>query len=119
MKWLDYLKSIKDPELRMAWVVALAADALQIAVFPLFAAGGISPADTVLDLIAGAALIRLLGWHWAFLPSFAAELVPGFDLFPTWTAAVLYLTHERLSLHPVQPGEPEILPPGPAPARRP
>jgi hypothetical protein len=113
MKFLDYFKSLKSPELRAAWVVALAADTLQIAALPLFAPGGISPADPALDFIVGAVLIRLLGWHWAFLPSFFAELLPGFDLFPTWTAAVLYVTHQRLSS-----GEPEILPPGPAPAPR-
>ncbi len=114
MKFLDYFRSLKSPELRTAWIVALAADTLQIAALPLFAAGGLSPADVVVDFIVGAVLIRLLGWHWAFLPSFFAELLPGFDLFPTWTAAVLFVTHQRLSAR-----EPEILPPGPAPARRP
>lgn len=114
MKMLEYLKSLKSPELRTAWAVAVAADALQIIAFPMFVPGGISPADTVLDLAVGAVLISLLGWHWAFLPSLLAELVPGLDLFPTWTAAMLFVTHERLSS-----GEPEILPPGPAPARRP
>src|SRR5215472_6430225 len=113
MKFLDYFKSLRSPELRTAWIVALAADTLQMAALPLFAPGGVSPADPALDLIAGAVLIRLLGWHWAFLPTFLAELLPGFDLFPTWTAAVLYVTHQRLSS-----GEPEILPPGPAPAPR-
>lgn len=91
----------------------MAADTLQIAALPLFAPGGVSPADPALDAIVGVVLIRLLGWHWAFLPTFLAELLPGFDLFPTWTAAVLYVTHQRLSS-----GEPEILPPGPAPAPR-
>ena len=114
MKFLEYVKSLKSPELRTAWAVAVAADALQIAALPMFVPGGVSPADTVLDLAVGAILIRLLGWHWAFLPSLLAELVPGLDLFPTWTAAMLFVTHERLSS-----GEPEILPPGPAPARRP
>jgi hypothetical protein len=114
MKFPDYFKSLKSPELRTAWIVAMAADALQLAALPVFAAGGVSPADTVLDLIVGFVLIKLLGWHWAFLPTLAAELVPGLDLFPTWTAAVLFVTHQR-----VTSGEPEILPPGPAPARRP
>ena len=114
MKIWEYLKSLKSPELRTAWAVAVAADALQIVAFPMFVPGGVSPADTVLDLAVGAVLIRLLGWHWAFLPSLLAELVPGLDLFPTWTAAMLFVTHERLSA-----GEPEILPPGPAPMRRP
>ena len=113
MVLFDYFKSLKCPELRMAWAVALTADALQVAALPFFVGGGFSPADAVLDLAVAAILVRLLGWHWAFLPSLAAELVPGFDLFPTWTAAVLYVTHQR-----VHSGEPEILPPGPAPARR-
>ena len=126
MKFMDYFKSLKSPELRLAWAIAMAADAIQIAALPLFAEGAISPADSVLDLIVGFLLIRLLGWHWAFLPAFAAEMLPGVDLIPTWTAAVWYVTRQRinaaepeiLSSQRVDPGEPEILPPGPAPAPR-
>jgi len=33
-------------------------------------------------------MINLLGWHWEFLPSFLAKLVPGVDLVPFWTIAV-------------------------------
>jgi hypothetical protein len=33
-------------------------------------------------------MIHLLGWHWEFLPSFLAKLVPGVDLVPLWTLAV-------------------------------
>ena len=51
----------------MAWLVAIAADAIQIGALPLFAIGGLSPADVLLDLSVAAILIRLLGWHWAFL----------------------------------------------------
>ena len=72
-----------------AMVLAMAADALQIFVMPLFAEGALSPADDVLDLAVAAILVRLLGWHWEFLPAFAAELVPGVDLVPFWTFAVL------------------------------
>ena len=74
---------------RAAMILAMAADALQIFVFPLFAEGALSPADDVLDLAVAAALIHLLGWHWEFLPAFAAELVPGVDLVPFWTLAVI------------------------------
>src|SRR5437870_13722833 len=87
LKMFDFLKTVRSPEHRLAWLVAMAADAIQIGALPLFAAGGLSPADALLDLVVAAILIRLLGWHWAFLPTLLAELVPGFDLFPTWTAA--------------------------------
>ncbi len=71
-----------------ATILAVAADALQIFVFPFFAEGALSPADDILDLAVAAVLVRLLGWHWEFLPAFAAELVPGVDLVPFWTLAV-------------------------------
>jgi hypothetical protein len=71
-----------------AMILAVAADALQVFVFPFFAEGALSPADDILDLAAAAALVRLLGWHWEFLPAFAIELVPGVDLVPFWTLAV-------------------------------
>ena len=74
---------------RAAMILAMAADALQIFVFPLFAEGALSPADDVLDLAVAALLVNLLGWHWEFLPAFLAELVPGVDLVPFWTIAVI------------------------------
>jgi hypothetical protein len=74
---------------RAAMILAIAADALQIFVFPLFAEGALSPADDVLDLAVAAVLVHLLGWHWEFLPTFFAELVPGVELVPFWTLAVL------------------------------
>lgn len=114
MSWIDSFKSLKAPEHRLAWLVAMAADAIQIVAFPLFIEGVASPANSVLDLVVGLVMIRLLGWHWAFLPSLAAELIPGLDMFPTWTAAVWYVTRQRMN-----PEEPEILPPGPAPEARP
>ena len=79
-----------SPRSRMqaAMVLAILADALQIFVFPLFIAGAASPADDALDVGVGAVLTYLLGWHWEFLPSFAAKLVPGVDLVPFWTLAV-------------------------------
>jgi hypothetical protein len=72
-----------------AMILAMGADALQLFVMPLFSEGALSPADDVLDLVLAALLVRLLGWHWEFLPAFAAELMPGVDLVPFWTLAVL------------------------------
>jgi hypothetical protein len=102
MSFLDYFKSLKA-EHRVAWTVAIAADALQIFAFPFFAEGALAPADSTA----------------------AAKLLPVGDLFPTWTAAVWFVTRRRLSgdsspsadSTPVS-GEPEILPPGPAPEPR-
>ena len=73
---------------RVAMALAIIADALQILVFPLFVEGAASPADDILDFGIAAVLVHLLGWHWEFLPSFFAKLVPGVDLVPFWTMAV-------------------------------
>jgi hypothetical protein len=132
MSFLEYFKSLKESEKRSwAWAVAIAADVLQIAAFPLFAEGAMSPADSALDLIVAFVMIRLLGWHWAFLPTAAAKLIPGADLFPTWTTAVWFVTRRKLSVNSEDSYNPdsnfdsnsnskdvEILPPGPAPERR-
>src|SRR5260370_42696783 len=76
------------PRFRAAMIIAIIADALQIILLPLFVEGAESPADDILDLGVGAALVYLLGWNWEFLPSFLAKLVPGVDLVPFWTMAV-------------------------------
>ena len=60
--------------------------------FPMFVEGAFSPLDDLLDIAVAWMLIRLIGWHWAFLPSFVAKVVPGVDLVPTWTMAVLVAT---------------------------
>jgi hypothetical protein len=80
---------------RAARILAITADVIQIVVFPFFVGGAVSPWDDALDLLVAGAMIRLLGWHWAFLPTFFAELIPGLDLVPTWTAAVFFATRGR------------------------
>jgi hypothetical protein len=89
----------KPREFRLAWSVAIAADALQILVLPIFIAGILSPVNAVVDFSVAAILSKLIGWHWAFLPTIVAELLPGFDLFPTWTAAVLYVMWQRRHIY--------------------
>jgi hypothetical protein len=84
----SFLKSPRS-RFRAAIVLAMAADAVQLLVFPLFAEGAISPLDDILDVVVMAALVPLIGWHWEFLPSFIGELVPGLDLVPFWTLAVV------------------------------
>ena len=71
---------------------------MQIAIAPLFGEGFASPFNDVLDLAVAAILVKLLGFHWAFLPALAAEAIPALDLAPTWTAAVLLVTGSRRRL---------------------
>jgi hypothetical protein len=78
----------KSPRVRIALGLAIAADVLQMIGFPLFVEGAASPADDLVDLAMAGILTWLLGWHWEFLPSFAAKLIPGVDLVPLWTLAV-------------------------------
>ena len=85
-------------------IIAVIADALQIIVFPSFVEGALSPADDVLDFGVAALLINLLGWHWEFLPSFLGKLVPGMDLVPFWTMAVVnvYRKSKRIAVREVE-----------------
>jgi len=88
-------QTIERPDaarIRAARMIAIAADLVQIAGIPVFAPGAASPIDDALDVAVAGVLTWLIGWHWSFLPSFVAELVPGLDLVPTWTAAVLFAT---------------------------
>lgn len=84
---------------RIALIVAILADALQIILLPLFVEGAESPADDALDAGVGIALMALLGWHWEFAPSFLAKLVPGVDLVPLWTLSVanVYRKSKRIA----------------------
>lgn len=77
---------------KAALTIAVLADAIQIGLFPLFGPGALSPLDDVLDVAVAWLLTKLLGWHWAFLPTFVAEMLPGLDLVPSWTMAVVYVT---------------------------
>ena len=72
---------------RLVWLIAIGADVLQIVLFPFFIEGGASAANDALDVMVAIAMVRLLGWHPALLPTLIAELIPGLDLVPTWTVA--------------------------------
>jgi hypothetical protein len=98
------------PQFRTAMTIAILADAVQILVFPFFVEGALSPAEDILDFGVGALLVNLLGWHWEFMPSFLGKLVPGVDLVPLWTLAVVNVyrktkrmaetTEKRTGSHP-------------------
>jgi hypothetical protein len=95
------------PRLRTALALALVADILQMAVFPLVIEGAASPIDDVLDLAMCGILTFLLGWHWEFAPSFLGKLVPGVDLVPLWTLGVanVYRKEKRVAESVLQDGQ--------------
>lgn len=86
---LDFSFSSPRSRFRAALVVAIVTDVVQMVGFPLFVEGALSPVDDILDFVMGAALTGLLGWHWEFTPSLIAKLIPGVDLVPLWTLAVI------------------------------
>jgi len=96
----DTITISPGPRFRAAMLLAIIADAFQIVVFPLFVEGALSPADDILDFGMAATLVHLLGWHWEFLPSFFAKLVPSVDLVPFWTMAVanVYRKSKRIAV---------------------
>jgi hypothetical protein len=51
--------------------------------------------DTAIDIATALIVNSLLGFHWAFLPTCALEMVPGVDALPTWTACVAYVAWRR------------------------
>lgn len=82
---------------RKVWIarcIAVAVDIVQIAVAPAVMEGFLSPLDLVLDVTTAVAMIALLGWHVAFVPTFIVKSLPFADLAPTWTVAVLIVTRK-------------------------
>ena len=73
----------------LALAVAGASDVAQLIFAPAFAEGAGSPVDVVLDIVTAIMILLIVGLEWRLAIALAAELVPGVDLFPTWTAVVL------------------------------
>jgi hypothetical protein len=76
---------------RVALAVAALSDVVQMALFPVFAEGATSPFDVALDAATAVAILAIVGFRWRLAIALLAELVPGVDLFPTWTAVVASL----------------------------
>lgn len=98
----DTITISPGPRIRTAFLLAIIADTFQIVFSPFFFEGAASPADDILDASMAGVLSYLLGWHWEFLPSFLAKLVPGVDLVPLWTLAVanVYRKSKQLAITP-------------------
>jgi hypothetical protein len=83
----------------LAFLVAVATDALQLVLGPFGWAG----ADEILDVAAAALTIRLLGFHPLLLPTFVIELLPIADVLPTWTGCVAIVAALRRREMPAPP----------------
>jgi hypothetical protein len=87
-------KPMTRKQIWLARGIALAADAVQIVLFPVFVGGAPEGVDAVMDVCVAALLCWLCGFHPAFLPTLLAEALPTVDLFPSWTVAVLFVTRK-------------------------
>ncbi len=85
---------VSRPRKIVALLVAGLADLLQLVLFPMFIEGALSPFDWVVDTAVVLVLSLVLGFKWRLLLGLGLELVPGLDLFPTWTALVLSIPSE-------------------------
>ena len=72
----------------VALAVAVTADLVQLVLWPAFVGGAASPVDDALDAVVGLVLLLTLGFSGRLALALAMELVPGADLFPTWSAVV-------------------------------
>lgn len=88
---------------RLAYGVAVVADALQLLLGP----PGWLLADEIIDGVAMMLTWGLIGFHPLLLPTFAVELLPVVDVLPTWTGCVaLVVAHRRRQQTPPPPPAP-------------
>ena len=85
--------------IRLAYAVAVTADALQLLLGPL----GSLFVDQIIDLVAMCLTWRAIGFHPLLLPTFALEFIPMIDMLPTWTACVALVVSLRKKQQTTQP----------------
>jgi hypothetical protein len=93
---------------RLAYVVAVTSDVLQLLLGPL----GWAFADELLDVAAMILISRTIGFHPLLLPTFALEFLPVTDLLPTWTgcvALVLLLRRKQQAASPPPPADGPVI----------
>ena len=84
---------------RLAYAVAVTADALQIVLGPL----GWVFVDEIIDIVAMCLTWRAIGFHLLLLPTFLVEFIPLVDMLPTWTACVALVVSLRKKQQTAQP----------------
>ena len=93
----------------LAVAVGVIADLIQLPInvvsLSVIAAVPAEAVDFFVDAVTAIIVVRLLGFHWTLLPTFAVELVPVLDAAPTWTACVLYVISRRKAEGRYLPGD--------------
>jgi len=84
---------------RLAYAVAITADAFQVLLGP----PGWAFFDEIIDLVAMCLTWRAIGFHPLLLPTFALEFIPIIDMLPTWTACVALVVSLRKKQQTAQP----------------
>ena len=77
--------ALSRPRIVLALAVAVAADALQIALLPV----AWTFAQSAVDVVAMILTMLLIGFHLLLLPTFVIEFIPVADMLPTWTGCVI------------------------------
>jgi hypothetical protein len=85
------LAGVSSRRKKIALAVAAASDLAQLVFFPVFIEGAASPVEDALDAATALAILVIVGFQWRLAIALAVELIPGADLFPTWTAVVATL----------------------------
>jgi hypothetical protein len=96
---------LTKPRIRMAYTLAIAADALQLLLGPI----GWTFADEIIDIAAAVAIARTIGFHPLLLPTFVLEFLPIADLLPTWTGCVALVVMFRRKQEPPPPGTGDVI----------
>lgn len=73
---------------KIAIAIALLADAAQGGMFFEMPALSWLPAD-VMDIVVAVLMLLLLGFRWRIVFALALEMIPGVQLFPSWTAFII------------------------------
>ena len=69
----------------LAILIAVLADFLQVVLLPLEWA----LSQQIVDVVAMALMLPVIGFHPLLLPTFVVEFVPVLDTLPTWTGCVV------------------------------
>ena len=98
--------ALTPQRVRLAYVIAVTADVLQLLLGPL----GWAFADEIIDVVAMTLTWRVIGFHPLLLPTFALEFLPIADLLPTWTGCVALVVALRKRHQRIHPQPPDLGP---------